>query len=339
VSYRRPFVVVGFWSALLFALAALAAVPGHAQVLKSAQEPADPLPPDEAIVARVNSTPISFREVKQQLAGALQGRDVPDAALPMALAQSLEQVIARQLITAEMVRRDMRPTPEETKAAEENFQKNLTRRGITRDEYLKQNMLNEADLEKVRYWEICWNRFARELLTDDHLKQFFEAHHRDYDGTQLRVSHILLRIEGTQDQGTVQAAMKKAAAIREGLVGGRAIFADEALRHSAGPSREQGGDLGFIPRRERMVEEFSAAAFRLKKGEISPAVLTPFGVHLITVTDEQPGTVKWQDVREQLITAAQLPLFRQLATQLRPRAKVEYTGLLPLPQALPGRPQ
>jgi parvulin-like peptidyl-prolyl isomerase len=330
-------VIAGSASVALLLGAVFATASGHAQVLKSAQGDSDPLPPDEAIVARVDGTPISFREVKQQLAGALQGRDVPDAALPMALAQSLEQVIARQLITAEMVRRDMRPTPEETKAAEENFQKNLTRRGITRDEYLKQNMLNEADLEKVRYWEICWNRFARELLTDDHLKQFFDAHHRDYDGTQLRVSHILLRIEGTQDQGTVQAALKKAAAIREELTSGRAIFADEALRHSAGPSREQGGDLGFIPRRERMVEEFSAAAFRLKKGEISPPVLTPFGVHLITVTDEQPGTVKWQDVREQLITAAQLPLFRQLATQLRPRAKMEYTGLLPLPPAMQGR--
>ncbi|MGC3969337.1 MAG: peptidylprolyl isomerase [Pirellulales bacterium] len=276
---------------------------------------------------------MTFREVKQQLVGALQGRTLPSEALPIALSQSMEQVIARVLITAEMRRRNMKPTDEELKQAEEAFNKNLQRRGLTRAEYLKQNLLTEDDLEKVRYWEICWNRFARELLNDDHLKQFFEAHHRDFDGTQLRVSHVLLRIEGTQDQGTVQAAVKKAAAIREELTAGRTTFADAALRFSAGPSREQGGDIGFIPRRERMVEEFSSAAFRLKKGELSQPVVTPFGVHLITVTDEQPGLVKWQDVRDQLIAAAQLPLFRQLAAQLRPRAKIEYTGALPPPQA------
>ena len=151
----------------------------------------------------------------------------------------------------------------------------------------------------------------------------------DFDGTELRVSHILLRIEGTQDQGTLAAAVQKAQALREEIVNGRMIFADAATRFSAGPSREHGGDLGFIPRRDRMVEEFSAAAFRLKVGEISPPTVTVFGVHLIKVTEEKPGKIIWQDVREQLVVAAQVPLFRQLAAHLRKMAEVEYTGLIP----------
>lgn len=314
--------------------------PAAAQVLLNPPAAAPAVvPDDDVVVARVDDEPITFRDVKQQLVGTLQGRPVPDQAMPLVLSQSLEQVIARRLIAAEMRRKGMQPTDDERKQAEENFAKNLTRRGLSRDDYLRQNFLTEAELEKVRFWETCWNRYARELLTDADLEQFFEAHRRDYDGTQLRVSHILLRIEGTQDQGTVAGAVRKATAIRDQILSGATTFADAALRHSAGPSREQGGDLGFIPRRERMVEEFSAAAFRLKKGEISPPVLTPFGVHLITVTDEQPGTLKWQDVREQLITAAQVPAFHQLAAHLRKTAKVEYTGVLPRVEPQNVRPQ
>lgn len=312
------------------ALSPLGAARCSGQVLRGAQAPAaGELPADAAVVARVSGVAIRYRDVKQQLSGVLQGREVPANALPALLAQGLEQVIARELIAAEMRLKNLKPTPEELKAAEENFTKNLARRGVSREEYLRQSYLTEVDLEKVRYWEICWNRYSRDLLTNEDLQKYFAAHHRDFDGTELRVSHILLRIEGTQDQGTVAAAVQKAQALREEIVNGRLNFADAATRFSAGPSREHGGDLGFIPRRERMVEEFSAAAFRLKVGEISPPTVTVFGVHLIKVTEEKPGTIIWQDVREQLVSAAQVPLFRQLAAHLRKTAEVEYTGLLP----------
>ncbi|MBA4017192.1 MAG: hypothetical protein C0483_08470 [Pirellula sp.] len=331
VSLRR---LVAPFSALLLcgvvAISPVGATRCAGQVLRDAQAPAaDRLPADDAVVARVNGAPIPFREVKQQLSSLLQGREVPANAMPLLLAQGLEQVIARELVAAEMRLKNLKPTPEDLKTAEENFTKNLARRGVSREEYLRQSYLTEVDLEKVRYWEICWNRYSRDLLTNDDLQKYFAAHHRDFDGTELRVSHVLLRIEGTQDQGTLAAAAQKAQAIREEIVNGRLNFADAALRFSAGPSREHGGDLGFIPRRDRMVEEFSAAAFRLKVGEISPPTVTVFGVHLITVTEEKPGRIIWQDVREQLVAAAQVPLFRQLAAHLRKTAEVEYTGLIP----------
>jgi parvulin-like peptidyl-prolyl isomerase len=78
-----------------------------------------------------------------------------------------------------------------------------------------------------------------------------------------------------------------------------------------------------------MVEEFTAAAFKLKKGEISPPVITPFGVHLITVVDERPGTKPWTEVRDQLYGGAQNELFRELAAELRKAAKVEYSSVMP----------
>lgn len=287
------------------------------------------LPNDDVVVARVNGEIVPFREVRQQLAGVLQGRPIPLAIWPQLSAQALEQVIGRRLVSAEMKRRGLKPTADELKQAEENFTKNLTRRGITRADYLRQNALTEGDLEAVRTWEIGWNRFAKELLTDDLLEQFYNSHRRDFDGTELRVSHILFRIEGHQDQATLAAATAKANSVREAITSGALKFADAAKQYSTGPSREQGGDLGFIPRHERMAEEFSAAAFELRVGEVSPPTTTPFGVHLITVTEEKPGTIRWQAVREKLVAAAQPSLFRQLVAQLRPRMSVEYTDAIP----------
>ena len=110
-----------------------------------------------------------------------------------------------------------------------------------------------------------------------------------------------------------------------------------AAKYSDGPSREVGGDLGFIPRRGRMIESFSAAAFRLKSGEISPPVATPFGIHLITVTEEKRGELTLADVREPVHAAAKQVMFLALAAELRKGAKIEYSGLLPHIDAATGR--
>ena len=78
-----------------------------------------------------------------------------------------------------------------------------------------------------------------------------------------------------------------------------------------------------------MPEDFSQAAFALKTGEISEPIVTSFGVHLITVLEEKPGTKTWRDVESELRPAVTLYLFRWIADKERPTAKIEYpTGHL-----------
>ena len=57
-------------------------------------------------------------------------------------------------------------------------------------------------------------------------------------------------------------------------------FEELAKKRSKCPSSHQGGDLGEF-RSGQMVESFEKAAFALKVGEISGAVRTQFGYHLI----------------------------------------------------------
>lgn len=61
-------------------------------------------------------------------------------------------------------------------------------------------------------------------------------------------------------------------------------FSDYAAKHSDGPSAKRGGSLGKW-RKGRMVPEFDQAIEKLKIGEISGPVESPFGYHVIQRQD------------------------------------------------------
>ena len=332
MKLRRPRVRTVETAVWLAACWATAASTGFVRAQRLPSDPAD-----DAVVARVDEQPISYAEVKREIAAALKGRPIPPEALALVQAQALEQVIGRRLLVARFQQLQMAPTPDELKRSEENLAEQCRRLNLSREEFLARNGMTAADFEAFRYWEIAAERFAREQLTDEQLGRFFLDHRRDYDGTELRVSHILLRVEGRQDQGGPEQAIGKALRIRQEILERKLSFAEAAAKYSDGPSREVGGDLGFIPRRGRMIESFSAAAFRLKSGEISPPVATPFGIHLITVTEEKRGELTLADVREPVHAAAKQVMFLALAAELRKGAKIEYSGLLPHIDAATGR--
>ena len=73
-----------------------------------------------------------------------------------------------------------------------------------------------------------------------------------------------------------------------------------------------------------MPAEFSRIAFGLKPGEVSQPFVSPFGVHLITVLEEKPGTKTWKEVESELRPAVITYLFRWIADKERSVAKIEY---------------
>ena len=91
---------------------------------------------------------------------------------------------------------------------------------------------------------------------------------------ELRASHILVESE------------EKAMSLIKQLDGG-ADFAELAQTHSTGPSKTQGGDLGYFGR-GRMVPAFEAAVYDLNIGDHSASpVQTQFGWHVIKLVDKR----------------------------------------------------
>lgn len=91
--------------------------------------------------------------------------------------------------------------------------------------------------------------------------------------TQVRASHILVK--------TAPEAMEIKKEIDEG-----GSFEELAARYSLCPSGQNGGDLGYFGRGQ-MVPEFERKAFTLPVGEVSKPVFSPFGWHIIKVTDRK----------------------------------------------------
>ncbi len=115
--------------------------------------------------------------------------------------------------------------------------------------------------------------------TETEIKEYYKKHISEFhQEKQVRASHILVKDKATAEK--LEAELKNGA-----------DFATLARKNSTCPSASQGGDLGFFTR-ERMVKEFSDAAFALKPGEISAPVKTKYGYHIIKVSEVKAASAK-----------------------------------------------
>ncbi len=121
---------------------------------------------------------------------------------------------------------------------------------------------------------------------------YYQANKHTYSkGEQVRVRHILVRMDRNPSDADKTAANDKALALRKEIQGGK-DFAEVARESSDDPgSKAKGGELGWNER-STFVPAFAQAAFNLKVGELSEPVLTPFGWHLVQVEEKKPAEEK-----------------------------------------------
>ncbi len=96
----------------------------------------------------------------------------------------------------------------------------------------------------------------------------------------IALRHILLAVAHEGSSGMeLEDALALAATLRERIEAGEDMGL-LAVEYSTDPTGRRGGWLG-AGQREAWVPEFSEAAWKLGEGELSPPVVTDFGVHLI----------------------------------------------------------
>lgn len=275
------------------------------------------------VVATVDGEEVYEVEVREVLADALGKRRISPEALARLQAGALDQVINRRLVARHLAQRGLWPGESIVDDLVADLKRRLDVQGLSFDDFLSRRGLTEPLVRRQLAWKLGWKRYLETQLTDEALQAYFEANRRQFDGTLVRVSHILLRVEDLEKPASVEAAVEKAGQLRSEILAGKLSFAAAAKKHSAGPSRRQGGDLGFVARHGSMVEAFSQAAFALEQRQISEPVLTGFGVHLIQCTEIKPGNKTWQQVRRELEQALARQQFSELARQARSQARIE----------------
>ena len=283
----------------------------------------------QSVAARVDGQPIRTVRLEHELKRLQRTRTVRKPAQAALQAQLLDQVVNQLLILGYLEYTKQGARSVEVDLAVENLQQRIEQQEETLDQYLQKQGLSQLELRQKISWQISWSRYLNRYLTEKNYQSYFDEHRRDFDGTQLRVAHVLLPLGKQVNAETVQRQEQAIKEIREQIVSGKLTFAEAAKQFSQSPTAPQGGDLGWIERREPMSEEFSAAAFQLKKGEVSLPVRSPFGFHLITCRESKVGEKQWQQVREPLRKAITGYLFEWTAQQQRKRVGLEFTGSWP----------
>lgn len=177
-------------------------------------------------------------------------------------------------------------------------------------------------------------------VAENEIESFYQQNQGRYGQPERRrVSHILLEVPASATPDVKAAAQAQAQSLSDQVKADPALFETLAKEQSQDPgSAAQGGDLGWIVK-DTLVPEVEAAVFELPKDQISGAVESPFGFHVLKVTDIQAPSIKpLADVREELVTEIKQQMaavrFADLATELTSAVYDQREALAPIAQQL-----
>jgi peptidyl-prolyl cis-trans isomerase SurA len=135
------------------------------------------------------------------------------------------------------------------------------------------------------------NQLAQNYLTDPDTREKLlkQAYQRSL--IEINGWHILVALPTEATPADTMKALKKAKDIRERIVQGES-FEQVARSSSDDPSvKINGGNLGYFTAFQ-MIMPFEDAAYKLRKGDMSEPVRTPYGYHIIMVADRRPASGK-----------------------------------------------
>jgi peptidyl-prolyl cis-trans isomerase C len=147
--------------------------------------------------------------------------------------------------------------------------------------------------------------------------------------TELHARHILV-----EDEATAKQVAERAKKGEDFLALSKEFSKDPG-------SAADGGDLGWFTK-DKMVKEFSDAAFKLEPGQVSDPVKSQFGWHVIKVEEKRTKPVpQFAEVQDQIGNYLTQRAQQTLLLSLRDKAKIvqlEKPPAAPAPAPAPAQP-
>lgn len=199
---------------------------------------------------------------------------------------------------------------------------------------LQEMKMTEADVRKEVAFGLTMQGMAEKHKNDiaDATSADAAAYYGDHPEQfkapeEVRARHILILAEEAAPDTTKARARALAEKVLAEVKGGL-DFTAAAKKYSQDPgSAANGGDLGSFAK-GRMVPAFENAAFALQVGEVSGVVETPYGYHIIQLTDKTPErTLPIEEVEDRLIAFLNRTkndrVIRSIIDNARKTAKIE----------------
>jgi peptidyl-prolyl cis-trans isomerase D len=273
---------------------------------------------NEEVRERIQSLPY-FQE-NGQFIGETRYRQMLQAANPPLRTDEFEDQVRRSVVVEKLqaaltdwiavtdaeVESEFKRRNEKVKLSVVNFPADKYRESVTATD-AEIAAAFEADKDKYRIPEKRKVKYAtidtqaireRISVSAEDIQRHYEDNQQQYSTPeQVRASHILFKTEGKDDAAVKKQAEEVLAKVKAPGAD-FATLANQYTEEEVGKTR--GGDLDFFER-GRMAKEFEDAAFALQPGEISGVVKSPFGYHIIKVTDRKPASKRsLEEVRAQI---------------------------------------
>lgn len=158
---------------------------------------------------------------------------------------------------------------------------------VVSEEEVRREYVRQAGLAMAEYIGVAFGDISDGYNpTDAEISAWYAAHPDDYRHDGLAVCKVV-RFAKAASSADEKEVLDSLTEVRRDILSGKTDFAAAAAQFSDDTgSGSRGGDLGTFDR-NRMVPEFTSAAFGLPVGQISEPVRTKFGYHLIEVVAQQ----------------------------------------------------
>jgi peptidyl-prolyl cis-trans isomerase C len=259
----------------------------------------------EAIIARVNGTPINALELRRARKVMLRGQTPPADQNAAIDKQAVEQLISAELLYQAAAKMEVKDIDKQVDAklaqGKERFKDEQEFKKAIKELEMDEKELREytrRDLLITNFVEATF--VGKVVVPETEIRAFYDKNPDKFTQREtVKASHILIGVDGNATADEKKKAHEKAEKLKKELAGG-ADFAALAKGNSTCPSSQQGGDLGSFGKGE-MVPAFEKAAFALKPGEVSDIVETQFGYHIIKLTEKKSAAaVEYKDVKAKI---------------------------------------
>ncbi len=265
----------------------------------------------------------------------------------------VSELIVKALLNDEMNKNKITVSKEEFEIAEKDiigkfgskdqFKQVLKVNGVTYDQFKK-------DIEEEIKMKKYVDSIAMVSVGESEAKKYYDENVDKFKyPNRVRASHILIASNPEQIKAKLKeenkdiseedlqaktdekmaANRKKAQEILAKVKKAPSNFAKIAKENSQDTSSAlRGGDLGFFSK-EEMVEPFAEAAFSMAPNTVSEIVETPYGFHIIMVTDRaEAGTLSFDKAKKDIINYLEsmdkVEILKNKVEELKNNAHIEY---------------
>jgi len=271
------------------------------------------------VVATINNKKIYLEELQAKIGFLKPIKSVTDDKQIFDLKREiLNKMIEREVILQEAIRLGVEASSDEVESrvkslltdySQKELDRTLERENVNFKGW-KLRVKEDLMIDKLIYQEIN----SKIVVTDKEIQEYYNQHKEEFhQPDQIRALQIVVEKE------------EEAYKVLEELSSGK-DFKKLAQEKSISPDALEGGDLGFFSKGE-MPEEFDNTVFKLKKGEISNIVITPYGFHIFKVIDKRKGGVKRlssasEKIKKKLMMQKQNERFRIWVKGLKEKATI-----------------